>query len=116
MSLSNVNLSEAAQRVGYRHGRKPMHDYLLLNAAEVPDQVAYVFYGRELSWREVADSAKRLAGYLRAQGIGTGDGAGLYLHNSPQYIIAHSAIQTLGAIITPLNPQSQAAELEHHVN
>lgn len=116
MSLSNVNLSEAAQRVGYRHGRKPMHDYLLLNAAEVPDQVAYVFYGRELSWQEVADSAKRLAGYLRAQGIGKGDRVGLYLQNSPQYIIAHYAIQMLGAIITPLNPQYKAAELEYQLN
>lgn len=75
MSLSSAPFSEAAKQVVYRHGPKAMHDYLLLNAADAPHQIAYVFYGREISWQEVADSARRLAGFLRANGVSKGDHA-----------------------------------------
>ncbi|SFR48035.1 long-chain acyl-CoA synthetase [Marinobacter daqiaonensis] len=116
MALSNANFSEAAQQVTYRNGPRPMHDYLLLNASEAPDQAAYIFYGREVTWGELAESTRRLAGFLRASGIGKGDHVGLYLQNCPQYVIAHYAIQMLGAVITPLNPQYKAAEVEYQLN
>lgn len=116
MSLSSAPFSETAKQVAYRNGPKPMHDYLLLNAAEAPNQIAYIFYGREISWQEVADSTRRLAGFLRAKGIGKGDHVGIYLQNCPQYIIAHYAIQMLGAVITPLNPQYKSAELEYQLD
>ncbi|MFL1486275.1 AMP-binding protein [Marinobacter sp. LN3S78] len=116
MTLSNAHFPEAAEQVTYRHGPVPMHDYLLLNAEEAPDQAAYIFYGREISWRELAESTRRLAGFLREQGIGKGDHVGLYLQNCPQYVIAHYAIQMLGAVITPLNPQYKAAEVEYQLD
>lgn len=116
MSLSSAQFSEAAEQVAYRCGPKPMHDYLLLNATNAPHQIAYIFYGREISWQEVADSTRRLAGFLRAKGVDKGDHVGLYLQNCPQYIIAHYAIQMLGAVITPLNPQYKSAELEYQLN
>lgn len=116
MSLSNAHFAEAAKQVVYRNGPRPMHDYLLLNASEAPDQAAYVYYGQEITWRELAESTQRLAGYLRANGIRKGDHVGLYLQNCPQYIIAHYAIQMLGAVITPLNPQYKAAEVEYQLD
>ncbi|WP_328188598.1 AMP-binding protein [Marinobacter sp. OP 3.4] len=116
MTLSNAHFPEAAGEVTYRLGRVPMHDYLLRNAEEAPDQIAYIFYGREISWRELAESTRRLAGFLREQGIGKGDHVGLYLQNCPQYVIAHYAIQMLGAVITPLNPQYKAAEVEYQLD
>ncbi|MFV8836411.1 hypothetical protein ACNSTU_15720, partial [Aquisalimonas sp. APHAB1-3] len=39
--------------VQYRAGAKPMHEYLLDNAREVPDRPAYIFYGREVTWHEL---------------------------------------------------------------
>lgn len=116
MSLPNAHFADAAKEVTYRSGARPMHDYLLLNADEAPDQAAYIFYGREISWAELADSTRRLAGFLRTKGIGKGDHVGLYLQNCPQYVIAHYAIQMLGAVITPLNPQYKAAEVEYQLD
>lgn len=116
MTLSNAHFSEAAKQVTYRNGPRPMHDYLLLNASEAPNQVAYVFYGREISWHELADSTRRLASFLRTSGIGKGDHVGIYLQNCPQYVIAHYAIQMLGAVITPLNPQYKSAEVEYQLD
>lgn len=116
MSLSNAHFSEASRLVQYRHGPRPMHEYLLLNADEAPDQIAYIFFGREISWRELAQATRKLAGYLKEHGVGKGDHVGLYLQNCPQYVIAHYAIQMLGAVITPLNPQYKAAEVEYQLN
>ncbi|WP_339803836.1 AMP-binding protein [uncultured Marinobacter sp.] len=116
MRLSNDHFAEAAKQVVYRNGLRPMHDYLLLNASEAPDQAAYIYYGHEITWRELAESTKRFAGYLQANGIRKGDHVGLYLQNCPQYIIAHYAIQMLGAVITPLNPQYKAAEVEYQLD
>ncbi len=116
MSLPNAHFADAANEITYRNGARPMHDYLLLNAKEAPDQAAYIFYGREVPWRELADSTRRLAGFLREKGIGKGDHVGLYLQNCPQYVIAHYAIQMLGAVITPLNPQYKTAEVEYQLD
>lgn len=116
MNASQQTPLKKTKEINFRHGAKPLHDYLLLNAAEAPQEVAFVFYGRELTWSEVADSALRLAGYLRQQGVAKGDRVGLYLQNCPQYIIGHYAVQMLGAIVTPLNPQYKSAELEYQLN
>ncbi|WP_417547753.1 class I adenylate-forming enzyme family protein [Marinobacter segnicrescens] len=116
MSLPQSHFLDAAREITYRKGARPMHDYLLLNAEEAPDQTAYIFYGREVTWKELADSTRRLAAYLKGQGIGKGDHVGLYLQNCPQYVIAHYAIQMLGAVITPLNPQYKAAEVEYQLD
>ncbi|RBW49392.1 AMP-binding protein [Marinobacter sp. F3R11] len=115
MSLPNSHFADAAKDIKYRSGARPMHDYLLLNAEEAPEQVAYIFYGREISWKELADSSRRLAGFLRKKGIAKGDQIGLYLQNCPQYVIAHYAIQMLGAVITPLNPLYKSAEVEYQL-
>lgn len=101
--------------VSYRAGEKPMHQYLLDNAAEAPEQTAYIFYGHAITWGEVGDSVRRLAAYLKRHGVVKGDRIGIFLQNCPQYIIAHYAIQMVGAIVTPLNPQFKEAEVEYQL-
>lgn len=108
--------ADVPKKVSYRSGEKPMHEYLLDNAAQMPDQAAYIFYGREVSWAELADSTRRLAAFLLERGVSKGDRIGIYLQNCPQYIMAHYAIQMVGGIITPLNPQYKAAEVEYQLN
>src|SRR5690625_1953949 len=102
--------------VEYRLGEQPMHEYLFDNAREAPDRAAYIFYGRTVTWSELADSVRRLAAYLKQQGLVKGDRVGLYLQNCPQYVIAHYAVQMLGAIVTPLNPQYKSAEVEYQLS
>lgn len=104
------------EQVLYRAGEKPIHEYLFDNARDVPDRPAYIFYGREVSWGELADSVRKLAAFLQERGISKGDRVGLYMQNCPQYPIAHYAIQTIGAIVSPLNPQYKDAEVEYQLS
>ena len=101
--------------IDYRHGRRPLHDYLRHHARETPDKAAVVWYGRRISYAELDDLSDRFAESLRARGIGQGDVVALFLENCPHYLIAHFGAQKLGAIVSPCNPHAQAYELEHQL-
>src|SRR5699024_8811194 len=86
------------------------------NARTIPNQSSYTFYGRSFTWEELNDKTQRFAQYLKNLGINKGDRVALYMQNSPQYLIAHYAIQMLGAVVLPLNPMYKEAELEYLLN
>jgi fatty-acyl-CoA synthase len=69
-----------------------------------------------LPYALVKTSAEHLAGYLQQRcGIQRGDRVALFLHNSPQFIIAFYAILRAEAMVVPVNCMSTAAELTHIV-
>lgn len=100
----------------YRLGEKPLHEYVQANAAQFPGKAAYIFYGREVTWGELDESIKRFANYLAGIGVVKGDRVAIFMQNCPQYIIAHFAIQTLGAIVTPCSAMFKEWELEYELN
>ncbi|OLO27313.1 AMP-dependent synthetase [Alkalihalophilus pseudofirmus] len=99
----------------YRLGEKPLHEYLRENAKMTPNKTAFIFYGKEITWKELNDRSDRLANFFKQNQIEKGDRIGLFMQNCPQYVIAHYAIQKIGAIVTPLNPMYKENELEYHV-
>jgi long-chain acyl-CoA synthetase len=101
--------------IAYRHGQQPLHEYLREHARRTPDKPALVWYGRRISYAELDDLSDRFAQSLRDRGIGQGDVVALFLHNCPQYLIAHFGVQKLGAIVSPCNPDARAYELEHQL-
>lgn len=108
--------ADLPRTVSYRYGEKPIHEYLFDNEREVPDQPAYIFYGREVTWGELGQSVRKLAAFLKERGLRKGDRIGLYMQNCPQYPIAHYAIQTIGAVVSPLNPQYKDAEVKYQLS
>jgi fatty-acyl-CoA synthase len=86
-----------------------------VTAQRHPDKAAYVFFGRTLTWREVHAQAEALAGWLQAQGVGTGDRVLLYMQNCPQYVIAFYAVLRANAVVVPVNPMNRAEEFGHYI-
>lgn len=105
-----------SREVIYRGGEKPIHEYLFDNEREIPDRAAYIFFGRTVTWKELGQSVRKLAAFLKEKSINKGDRVGLYMQNCPQYPIAHYAIQMIGAIVSPLNPQYKDAEVEYQLS
>ncbi len=97
----------------YQSGEKPLHEYLAQNAREHPQQVAYIFYGNEITWQQLNDDVNRLASFFKKNKLQKGDAVALYMQNCPQYIIGHYAIQKLGGIVVPLNPMYKESELTY---
>jgi acyl-CoA synthetase (AMP-forming)/AMP-acid ligase II len=56
----------------------------------VPEHTAIVQGERRFSYREFDDLSSRFASALRAAGVSEGSAVGLYLYNSPEYLIAQA--------------------------
>ena len=88
---------------------------LEVSATRYPEKTAIIYYGAEISYRQLAEEVNRLAGYLEHLGISKGDRVLLYMQNSPQYVIAYYAILRANAVIVPINPMNVTEELRYYV-
>lgn len=88
---------------------------LEISARRYPDKPAIIYYDTRITYAELLREAEALAGFLQAQGVGKGEPVLLYMQNSPQFIIAYYAILRADAMVVPVNPMNQTAELEHYV-
>ncbi len=104
------------KKLVYREGEKPLHEYLAQNAREHPHEIAYIYYGNEITWKQLNDEVNRLAHFFKLKKIAKGDCIALYMQNCPQYIISHYAIQKIGATVVPLNPMYKESELKYFFN
>lgn len=66
--------------------------------------------GARLSFAAFAARVERIAGGLIALGIGHGDRVAIWAPNSPGWILAASAIESIGAIMVPINTRFKGAE------
>ena len=73
-------------------------------ARRTPDAVAVVQGDRELTYRNLLDRAGRLAGSLRARGVGPEVTVAIQLPKSPEAIVAILAVLRAGGAYLPLDP------------
>ena len=73
-------------------------------AARTPDATAVVYEGRHYSYRELNESANRLAHWLIEQGIGTEDRVAVLLDKSPELVVTALGIVKAGAVYLPIDP------------
>ena len=97
----------------YRNGERPLHEYLSIQAERKPNEIAIHYYGYQLTWEKWNQHSNQLANYLERIDVKQGDHIALFMQNCPQYLIAHYAIQKLGAVVIPLNPMYKASELSY---
>ncbi|WP_436699787.1 acyl-CoA synthetase [Nocardioides sp. BYT-33-1] len=79
----------------------------------VPDKPAVQVGDRVISFAELEAESNRLAHFLQAQGIGTGDHVGLYAKNSIEHVIALIGILKVRAVAINVNYRYVAGELEY---
>src|SRR5215471_8252199 len=103
----------SVDEVSIRFPEQSLPALLERQAQRVPNRAALIFYGRELSFRELDVAVKRFAGWLRSRGIKPGDRVAIFLENSPQFAIAYYGALRAGAVAVCLNPMHKAVELLH---
>jgi fatty-acyl-CoA synthase len=90
-------------------------DNLETNARRYPNKAALVFFGRVVTYAQLAQDALKLAASLFALGVRKGDRVALCMQNSPQLVVAHFAILRANAVVVPVNPMNRAEELKHYI-
>lgn len=94
----------------------PLFSFLEDAALKFPDIPCTIFEGAKITYREMNAYTDRLAAGLAEVGIKKGDRVGIFMPNSPQFVIAYFAILKIGGIVVAVNPLYSSREIEHQVN
>ncbi|MBU8920181.1 long-chain fatty acid--CoA ligase [Bacillus sp. FJAT-29953] len=94
-----------------------IYDNLEMTTKRYPNKTAIVFYGTEITYKQLHSEVNKLAGYLQKElGVAKGDRVMLYMQNSPQYIIAFYAILRADAVVVPINPMNVKDEVAFYLS
>jgi long-chain acyl-CoA synthetase len=84
-------------------------------AARWPQQPALEFMGRRIGFAELKQLAERAALGLQQLGVGPGVHVGLFLPNTPHYVIAFFGILKAGGVVVNYSPLDAEKTLEHKI-
>lgn len=93
----------------------PVHEFLYQTAARVPNRIAIIFGGMELTYAELKELSDRFAASLDDMGVQKGDRVAIHLPNMPQFAIAYYGTVRIGAVFTPLSPLLSPREALHQL-
>lgn len=95
---------------------QPLYGFLEQAAKDQPDQTCTIFRGATVTYAEMDALTDRLAAGLMELGVKKGMPVGIFMPNTPQFVIAFYAILKAGGIVVATNPLYTARELEHQLN
>jgi long-chain acyl-CoA synthetase len=93
----------------------PLQQILEDSAKKWADKPALEFMGKRISYRELNELANRAAKGLQNLGVKPGIHVGLYLPNTPHYVIAFFGVMKAGGTVVNYSPLDAEKVLEHKV-
>jgi long-chain acyl-CoA synthetase len=93
----------------------PVHELLTQAVARFPTNVCTHFLGRTMSYAEIGRAVQYAAAGLQKLGVGKGVKVGLFLPNSPTFIVAYYAVLKAGGTVVNFNPLYSQSELTHQI-
>jgi long-chain acyl-CoA synthetase len=93
----------------------PVQDIVDRSAAQWPDLVAIDFMGRRTTYRELKELTDRAAAGFQRLGVKPGVHVGLFLPNTPHYVVAFFGVLKAGGVVVNYSPLDAQKVLEHKV-
>jgi long-chain acyl-CoA synthetase len=94
---------------------RPVQDIIDASAAQWPDLPALDFMGRKISYAELKALTDRAAKGFQKLGVKPGVHVGLYLPNTPHYVVAFFGVLKAGGVVVNYSPLDAEKVLEHKV-
>jgi long-chain acyl-CoA synthetase len=94
----------------------PLFYFLEESAKKYPDTPITIFKGAKITYKEMNSLTDRLAAGLASIGVKKGDRVGIFIPNTPQFVMAYFAILKLGGIVVATNPMYSPREIKHQAN
>ncbi|MDE1904400.1 MAG: acyl-CoA synthetase [Alphaproteobacteria bacterium] len=101
--MSGIYDEPHLQRGPANHAPLTPLSFLVRAAAIYPDKAAVIHGDRVITYGELLTRCRRLAGALRAHGIGKGDTVSVMAPNVPAMLEAHYGVAMAGAVLNALN-------------
>jgi long-chain acyl-CoA synthetase len=93
----------------------PVQQILEESASKWPNNPAVDFMGRKISYSELDNLANRAASGLQKLGVKPGVHVGLYLPNTPHYLVSLFGVLKAGGTVVNYSPLDAAKVLEHKI-
>ncbi|GER17967.1 long-chain-fatty-acid--CoA ligase [Variovorax boronicumulans] len=110
-------LASYPEGVAWDHAITPtsVQQILADAVAGFPDRPAIDFMGKRLNYRELGALVDRAAKGLQALGVRPGVHVGLFLPNTPHYLVALFGVLQAGGTVVNYSPLDAAKVLEHKI-
>ncbi len=118
MTIERPWLKQYRPGVPHELGKLPydsVADMLIESCEKFTSSVAYVNFGKSITYSELDEYSKQLAAYLQSH-FKVGDSIAIMMPNVLQYPIAVQAILRAGMVVTNVNPLYTPRELKHQLN
>jgi long-chain acyl-CoA synthetase len=95
---------------------RPLYEILDKAVRDYAGHVAIDFMGKLYTYSELGGLVAKAAKGLQNLGVKQGDRVGLFLPNTPYYVILYFAVLKLGGIVVNFNPLYAEREIEKQIN
>ncbi|MEP7134015.1 MAG: long-chain fatty acid--CoA ligase [Chloroflexota bacterium] len=94
----------------------PLFNFLDESARKYPDRACTIFKGAVITYKEMSAISDRIAAALVDMGLKKGDRVGIFMPNSPQFVMVFFGILKAGGVVVATNPLYTAPEIEHQAS
>ncbi len=84
--------------------KEPLFHLLEESARKYPDRACTIFKGAVVSYKEMNEKTDRIAAALADMGVKKGDRVGIFMPNTPQFVMAYFGILKAGGVVVAINP------------
>lgn len=95
---------------------QPLFRFLEDAARKYPDRACTIFKGAVISYREMNALTDHMAAALVEMGVKKGDRVGIFMPNTPQFVVAYFGILKAGGAVVAVNPTYPVDEILKPVN
>ena len=95
---------------------EPLFHFLEESARKYPDRACTIFKGAVITFKEMNELTDRMAAALVDMGVKRGDRVGIFMPNTPQFVIAYYGILKAGGAVVATNPLYTPPEIEHQAS
>ncbi|HBX69054.1 MAG TPA: long-chain fatty acid--CoA ligase [Chloroflexi bacterium] len=96
--------------------KKPLYHFLEESAEKYPDKPCTIFKGAIITYKEMNEITDRMAAALADLGVKKGDRVGIFMPNTPQFVMAYFGILKAGGVVVATNPLYTASEIEYQAS
>ena len=93
-----------------------LFEILERSADQYPDEACTIFQGARITYRKMSELTDQLAAGLQSLGVEKGDRVGIFMPNTPQFVMAYFGVLKMGGVVVATNPMYTGREIKHQAN